>query len=155
MLQQPHISERLIDAANTEIVNLALEMLTNYRNDLKQCVHDVLQNLQLLPFRKFKFSSKLYYNKNDAQLVNKLKTKFGSNSVLIIGNWSAPNAKYHEPIRNAGLIKMLQKNGFKVYKISSLCSGCGGKLDQKFKTIRNPRSYQRHKMPTVKCHGLL
>ncbi|KAI8641376.1 hypothetical protein BD408DRAFT_418170 [Parasitella parasitica] len=155
----PPVKKRLSDAAKTAIVNLASEMLRNYRNDLKQRVHDVLQSLQLLPFRKLKFSSKLYYDKNDAQLVNKLKTKFGSNSVLVIGNWSAPNVKYHEPIRNAGLIKMLQKNGFKVnligeYKTSSLCPGCGGKLDQKFKTIRNPRPYQRHKMPIVKCHGL-
>ncbi|KAI7865450.1 uncharacterized protein EV154DRAFT_402275, partial [Mucor mucedo] len=59
-------------------------------------------------------------------LVRKLKNKFGSNSMLVLGNWSAPNVKYQEPTRNKGLIAMLKKNGPKLYlidayKTSSFC----------------------------------
>ncbi|KAI8082109.1 hypothetical protein BDF21DRAFT_438117 [Thamnidium elegans] len=115
-------------------------------------ISKILQKLQPLLFRKLKFSAKLY-------LVKKLKSKFGSDTVFILGNWSSLNTKYQEPTRNKGLIKMLKKNGIAVYLInefrtSSICPICENKL-VKFKVITNPRPYKRQKRPNVICHGLL
>ena len=79
--------------------------------------------------------------------------------MLILGDWSAPTVKYHEPIRNKGMIRMLKKNGFDVYlinefKTSPVCPDCEGAL-KKFCTVANPRPYRREKNPTVTCNGLL
>ncbi|KAL4214216.1 hypothetical protein AB4K20DRAFT_1879320 [Rhizopus microsporus] len=52
-------------------------------------------------------------------LVKKLKQKFGSDAVFVLGNWSAPNTKYQEPTRNKGLIQMLKKDGFEVFLMNS------------------------------------
>ncbi|CAO3697037.1 unnamed protein product [Rhizopus stolonifer] len=128
-------------------------------NDLKQNASTQLEQLQILPFRKMKFSNKMYYEKNDYNLVKRLRSKFGHDPILIIGDWSAPNTKYQEPTRSKGLVSMLRKNGFKVYCIgefrtSSFCPDCENPLE-KFKLINNSRPYQREKMPNVLCHSLL
>ena len=75
----------------------------------------------------------MYFGQQDKRLVKNLKSKFGEDSVLILGDWSAPTVKYHEPIRNKGMIRMLMKNGFGVYlinefKTSSVCPDCEGAL---------------------------
>ncbi|KAI9264658.1 hypothetical protein EDC94DRAFT_640296 [Helicostylum pulchrum] len=125
----------------------------------KKLIASVLQKLQLLPFRKIKFSTKLYYDQNDLELVNNLKTKFGPNAVLILGDWFAPDVPHQESTRNKGLIKMLKKNVFVVYlinefRISSLCPFCGASL-QTFKIVPNPLPHKRTSMPTATCHELL
>jgi hypothetical protein len=66
-----------------------------------------------------KFSSKLFFDQNDQKLVRSLKAKFGQDAVLVFGDWSAPNVKYQELIRNKGLIRMLKKNGFVVYLMNT------------------------------------
>lgn len=106
-----------------------------------------------------KFSTKLYYDQNESKLVQSLRNKFGKDAILVIGDWSAPNTKFQDPTRNKGLITMLKKNGFSVYlinefKTSSHCPTCEEKLET-FKTVKNPRPYQRRNRPTVVCHGLL
>ncbi|GAA5808780.1 hypothetical protein MFLAVUS_002176 [Mucor flavus] len=160
MMQQHHVKRRLKNIEKAEILKIAEKTLETGQVDLlRKRASQLLEKLQILPFRKLKFSSKLYFDKNDAQLVRKLKNKFGSNSTLILGNWSAPNVKYQEPTRSKGLIATLKKNGFKLYlideyKTSSFCPECESPLE-KFKTIVNPRPYQRRKMPTITCHGLL
>ncbi|KAG1053897.1 hypothetical protein G6F43_004060 [Rhizopus delemar] len=58
-----------------------------------------------LPFRKMKLSSFINQQQADKRLVKKLKEKFGNNAILIFGNWSAGNVKYHEPIRGVGMRK--------------------------------------------------
>ncbi|KAI7903813.1 uncharacterized protein BX663DRAFT_530526 [Cokeromyces recurvatus] len=106
-----------------------------------------------LPFRKLKCSSKIFCDQNDQMLVKRLKKKFGHDAILVIGNWSASNSKYHEPTRNKDLIRMLKKNGFQVfnideYKTSSCCPTCESSLET-FKTVANPRLHKRAaKMPT-------
>ncbi|KAG2191956.1 hypothetical protein INT47_004739 [Mucor saturninus] len=157
MMQQNHVKRRLNNTEKAEILKIMSE--TGQVDLLRNRASQLLEKLQIFPFRKLKFSSKLYFDKNDAQLVRKLNNKFGSNTTLILGNWSAPNVKYQEPTRNKGLIDMLKKNGFKLYlideyKTSSFCPACESPLE-KFKTIVNPRPYQRRKMSTITCHGLL
>ncbi|KAG0822352.1 hypothetical protein G6F18_011401 [Rhizopus arrhizus] len=160
MLQQKHISERLDDSEKSKVLELAKEMCRRpQQSNYKKTISTALEKLQLLPFRKLKFSSKLFFDQNDQKLVRSLKAKFGQDAVLVFGDWSAPNVKYQEPTRNKGLIRMLKKNGFVVYlineyKTSSHCPTCENELE-KFKTVPNPRPYQRKKKPDVLCNGLL
>ncbi|KAI9476172.1 MAG: hypothetical protein EXX96DRAFT_485390, partial [Benjaminiella poitrasii] len=82
-----------------------------------------------------------------------LRKKFNSDSVLIFGYWVAPNTKFHEPTRNKGLIRILNKNGFTVhlineYKTFSRCPHCENALEA-FKRIINHRSYRRDAKLTV------
>ncbi|KAI7890503.1 uncharacterized protein EV154DRAFT_552220 [Mucor mucedo] len=60
------------------------------------------QNPQFM-LRKLRLAA--YFNKQrvDMQLINFLKQKFGKDAIFVLGNWSAPNARYHEPIRGIGL----------------------------------------------------
>lgn len=153
LLDQPRISRRLNDQQKIQIFELAAQQ--NY----VKAISTVLEKLEILPFRKLKFSSKLYYDQNDDALVTRLRRKFGQDVVLVFGDWSAPNARFHEPTRNKGLKNMLKKNGFVVYQIdefktSSICPVCEHPLE-KFKTVANPRPFRRAAMPRVTCHGLL
>lgn len=64
-------------------------------------------------------------------------------------------ARYHEPIRGIGMLRMLKKKNLEVYRIdefktSSFCAAL-----ENFKKVPDPRPYQRKKMPVVICHGLL
>ncbi|KAG1132741.1 hypothetical protein G6F37_013339 [Rhizopus arrhizus] len=155
-----HISERLDNSEESKALRLAKEMCRQpQQSNYKKTISTALEKLQLLPFRKLKFSSKFFFDQNDQKLVRSLKTKFGQDAVLVFGEWSAPNVKYQEPTRNKGLIRMLKKNGLVVYlineyKTSSHCPTCENELE-KFKTVPNPRPYQRKKKPDVLCNGLL
>ncbi|PHZ08815.1 uncharacterized protein RHIMIDRAFT_241324 [Rhizopus microsporus ATCC 52813] len=42
---------------------------------------------------------------------------FGEDAVFVMGNWSAPHARYHEPIRGLGFRRLLKKHGLQVYLI--------------------------------------
>ncbi|KAG1042688.1 hypothetical protein G6F43_011834 [Rhizopus delemar] len=160
MLQQKHISERLDDNEKSKVLGLAKEMYRrSQKSNYKKTISTALEKLRFLPFRKLKFSSKLFFDQNDQKLVRSLRAKFGQDAVLVFGDWSAPNVKYQEPTRSKGLIRMLKKNGFVVYlineyKTSSHCPTCENELE-KFKTVPNLRPYQRKKKPDVLCNGLL
>ncbi|CEJ02539.1 hypothetical protein RMCBS344292_16540 [Rhizopus microsporus] len=162
MISQRHISERLDNVGKTKLLEIVAKMSkeSNDQGSLKQQASQILEKLQVLPFRKMKFSVKLYYDQANLMLVKKLKQKFGPDAVLVLGNWSAPNTKYQEPTRNKDPIQMLKKkkNGFKVflideYRTPSFCPLCEGRLES-FKTERNPRPYKRKTRPTVLRHGL-
>jgi hypothetical protein len=64
-----------------------------------------------------KFSSALKEKEADQKLAKNLKLKFGEDSVIIIGNWSASMIKFHEPIKGVGVRRALRKQGFKVFLI--------------------------------------
>ncbi|KAG1323973.1 hypothetical protein G6F62_009359 [Rhizopus arrhizus] len=95
----------------------------------------------------------------DKWLAKKLREKFGDDAILILGNWSAGNVKYHEAIRGVGMKRMLAKEGFQVYlldefRTSSLYPSCqNGELEM-FKKVQNPRPYRREKHPIVDRHDL-
>ncbi|KAI9274976.1 hypothetical protein EDC94DRAFT_666624 [Helicostylum pulchrum] len=110
-------------------------------NDIQK-INAVLEKLQVLPFRKLKFSSKLF-------------------SIKTITLWSATYKTnlFHEPTRNKGLIEMLKKNGFTMYlineyKTSSICPNYEHTLET-FKTVPDPRPYRQTAMSKVTCHGLI
>ncbi|KAL4213416.1 hypothetical protein AB4K20DRAFT_1819555 [Rhizopus microsporus] len=92
-------------------------------------------------FRKVRLST--YFNKQCAEqkLIQDLRAKFGEDAMLVMGNWSAPHARYHEPIHE--------------YKTSRCCPTCHNESLHTFRRVPNPRPYRRERYPTVICHGLL
>ncbi|KAI8052606.1 uncharacterized protein B0P05DRAFT_562139 [Gilbertella persicaria] len=117
------------------------------------------RNTNMLPFRKLKLSSYINRQQSDKRLCKDIRKHFGNNAVIAIGNWSAGNVKFREPIRGAGMKRMLQKEGFLVhlideFKTSSICPVCKGDVDT-IKEVVNPRPFRREKYPTVKRHGLI
>ncbi|ORE04844.1 hypothetical protein BCV72DRAFT_257089 [Rhizopus microsporus var. microsporus] len=117
-------------------------------------------NHTILPFRKMKLSSVINKKQSDTRLAKTLQEKFGKDSVLVMGSWSAANTKFHEPIRGKGIRRMLKKHRFLVYlidehKTSSLCPKCKyGKLETSLK-VSNSRPIRRAERPVVECHRLL
>ncbi|ORE04121.1 hypothetical protein BCV72DRAFT_180494, partial [Rhizopus microsporus var. microsporus] len=113
-----------------------------------------------LLFRKACLSA--YFNKQRANQkpIQNLGAKFGEGAMFVMGNWSAPHARYHEPIRGLGFRRLLKKHGFQVYlideyKTSRCCPTCHNESLRTFRRVPNPRPYQRERYSTVVCHGLL
>ncbi|CEG79453.1 hypothetical protein RMATCC62417_13918 [Rhizopus microsporus] len=59
-----------------------------------------------------KLPSIINKKQSDTRLAKTLREKFGEVSVLVMGDWSAANTKFHEPIRGKGIRRMLKKYGF-------------------------------------------
>ncbi|KAI7897313.1 uncharacterized protein EV154DRAFT_573155 [Mucor mucedo] len=117
------------------------------------------QNPQFM-LRKLRLAT--YFNKQraDMQLIKSLKQKFGKDAIFVLRNWSAPNARYHEPIRGIGLRRLLLRNHLSLllideFNTSRCCPSCHNLSLKKFKQIDNPRPYQRSNYPLTLCHGLL
>jgi hypothetical protein len=90
MLQQKHISERLDDSEKSKVLGLAKEMYRRpQQSNCENIISTALVKLQLLPFRKLKFSSKLFLDQNVQKLVRSLKAKFGQDAILVFGVWPA------------------------------------------------------------------
>ncbi|KAJ2145479.1 hypothetical protein IW136_000978, partial [Coemansia sp. RSA 678] len=109
--------------------------------------------------RKLRLSAYVNQKQADQRLINKLRKEFGPNAVIVIGDWSAPMNRFHEPIRGKGWRTLLKRAGFEVYLIkeyltSKTCPNCNGELSNT-RYVPNPRPFQRTKRPKVKCHGLL
>ncbi|KAJ2196715.1 hypothetical protein IW145_005817, partial [Coemansia sp. RSA 521] len=93
------------------------------------------------------------------RLIKKLRKEFGPNAVIVIGDWSAPMNRFHEPIRGKSWRMLLKRGGFEVYLIkeyltSKTCPNCYGQLSNT-RYVPNPRPFRHTKRPMVKCHGLL
>ncbi|KAJ2259556.1 hypothetical protein EV176_006872, partial [Coemansia sp. RSA 451] len=67
--------------------------------------------------RKLRLSAYVNQKQADQRLINKLRKKFGPNAVIIIGDWSAPMNRFHEPIRGKTWRTLLKRGGFEVYLI--------------------------------------
>jgi transposase len=96
---------------------------------------------------------------SEDRFINQLKDKYGHDAVLIVGNYSMPNMRFQKPAKGKGLLSLMKKRGFEVYRIdefrsSSYCPSCQGKV-RPFLRVPNPRPYQRVQRPTIFCHGLL
>ncbi|ORE10981.1 hypothetical protein BCV72DRAFT_329631, partial [Rhizopus microsporus var. microsporus] len=77
-----------------------------------------------------------------------------------MGNWSAPHARYHEPICSLGFRRLLKKHRFQVYlideyKTSKCCPTCHKESLHTFRRVPNLRPYQCERYPAVVCHGIL
>ncbi|KAL4211057.1 hypothetical protein AB4K20DRAFT_1967637 [Rhizopus microsporus] len=101
--------------------------------------------------------SVLQQQRADQKLIQDLRAKFGEDAVFVIGNWSAPHARYHEPIRGLGFRRLLKKHGLQAflideYKTSRCCPTCHNESLHTFRRVPNPRPHQRERYPTVVCH---
>ncbi|KAJ2502046.1 hypothetical protein GGH96_001446 [Coemansia sp. RSA 1972] len=116
--------------------------------------------VQAFPLHR-KLQQSAYVNRKQAgqRLGKKLRKEFGPDAVIVIGDWSAPMARFHEPIRGKSWRMLLKRAGFDVYLIkeyltSKTCPNCNGGLANT-RYVPNPRPRMRTKRPMVKCHGLL
>ncbi|KAJ2567676.1 hypothetical protein IW140_004379 [Coemansia sp. RSA 1813] len=111
--------------------------------------------------RKLRQSAHIKQQQADEQLAKSIRvTCDDEKPTVILGNWSAPMARYHEPIRGVGFRRMLRKKGCQVYLIdefrtSKTCPNCLTGTLKTFLKVPNPRPYQRKKTKEVLCHGLL
>ncbi|KAJ1858050.1 hypothetical protein LPJ76_001288 [Coemansia sp. RSA 638] len=107
--------------------------------------------------RKLRLSAYINRQRANQKLVSRLRKKFSPNAVFVMGNWSAPMARYHEPIRGKGWRTLLKRGGFTVYLINeyltSFCPTCENRVST-FHYVPNPRPYRRTRQPMVKYHGL-
>ncbi|KAJ1757191.1 hypothetical protein LPJ69_004504 [Coemansia sp. RSA 1752] len=83
--------------------------------------------------RKLRLSAYINQKQADQRLIKKLQDEFGPNAVIVIGDWSAPMNRFHEPIRGKGWRMLLKRAGFEVYLIkeyltSKTCPNCNGRL---------------------------
>ncbi|KAJ2664908.1 hypothetical protein IWW48_000522 [Coemansia sp. RSA 1200] len=95
-----------------------------------------------------------------SQLAKNLRQKFGVNPTLVLGDWSATNVRWHAPIPDVGMRRMLVKLGFRLlhideYLTSTMCPYCEtGKL-KKFLQVGNPRPHRRDVQPVITSHAVL
>ncbi|EIE84938.1 hypothetical protein RO3G_09648 [Rhizopus delemar RA 99-880] len=76
-------------------------------------------------------------------MVTKLKSKSETDAVFVVGNCSAPNTRYQEPVRGVEFRRLLKKHGFLVYLIdefrtSQCCPSYEYRSLANFKRIPNP-----------------
>lgn len=62
MMQQKHILGRINNSGRVRVMRMLSRISTDNQDDLVQKASKILEKLQFLPFRKMKFSSKLYYD---------------------------------------------------------------------------------------------
>ncbi|KAI7889397.1 uncharacterized protein EV154DRAFT_483127 [Mucor mucedo] len=73
------------------------------------------------------------------------------NTLYVKGNWSAPNTRYHEPVRSLGFRRLLQKVGKRVYLIdefrtSQCCPAFERRNLETLRMIDNPRLTDEEKI---------
>jgi hypothetical protein len=138
----------------SHFVELAHIMLDHYGNCLTEAERPIPYH------RKARLAATINKNKADDRLALELRNKFGQDAVLLMGDWSAPMQKYHEPIRGKGIRDALRHRGFEVllldeFRTSKVCPSCLQPSLKKFKRVTNPRTWRREEYPMVTCHGLL
>ena len=107
-------------------------------------------------YRKYKFTTYVSSQQSEANLVKRIKKKFGNNIVLGYGNWSEKKQmKNYIPTKGIGLRRMLSKY-FPVYLVDEFrtsirCHSCKSKNDYVINR-KNPRPYKNN---TICVHSLL
>ena len=95
--------------------------------------------------RKLRFRCFMQLQRHEDRLANDLRRKF-RNAVLIFGDASTGNHKYHAPTPCLGLRDLLQRKGFEIllideHLISSCCPLCKAPI-RPFKTRESPCPWQ-------------
>ncbi|KAJ2518852.1 hypothetical protein H4217_003059 [Coemansia sp. RSA 1939] len=110
--------------------------------------------------RKLELSTYLNRVQAERRLADKLRAVFGADCIVVLGDWSAPMSKFHEPIKGIGLRRFFQRHGFRLLMLreaftSTWCPHCEDGRLEKCKWVPNPRPWMYKRYPTVMCHGLL
>ncbi|CAO3630102.1 unnamed protein product [Mucor fragilis] len=161
--------------AEQRLVNSRSYNLAEFTQFIRErsAVHDILRthyagiltdsdNNQYSLHRKLKLSAKFNRDRTDTSFIRDLQGQFPE-ATYIIGNWSAPMARFREPIRGLGFHRLLKKHGFNVflideYKTSKVCPECHEETAVTFKRVRNPQPRRRHQQrynAFVTRHGIL
>ncbi|KAJ1787206.1 hypothetical protein LPJ59_005776, partial [Coemansia sp. RSA 2399] len=95
----------------------------------------------------------------DQRLVKSIIGGRDPKPAVILGNWSAPMTRYHEPIHGRGMRRMLRRHKLKVvlideFRTSKTCPACDD-LIERFRKVPNPRPFRAKKRAEVWCNGLL
>ncbi|KAJ2500018.1 hypothetical protein GGH96_003056 [Coemansia sp. RSA 1972] len=149
---------KLFEEYLTARAEVAVELTRHYNETM--CRQRVGATTPEVPLhRKLRLSAYVNRQRADQLLMNRLRERFSQDAVFILGNWGAPMAKFHEPIRGKGWRTLLKRAGFDVYLIdeyltSKTCPICEERIST-FHNVKNPRPWMRTKRPMVKCHGLL
>ncbi|KAJ2865220.1 hypothetical protein GGH94_002361 [Coemansia aciculifera] len=129
------------------------DTMTTYTGSTHQVHLDLGHIARDYPFhRKLRLNAFINQQQADERLKLNMTLKYGDDLVMVCGNWSAPMAKFHAPIRGRGWRKKFKKFGFRTFLFDK--PECNGELET-FKRVKNPRPYQRQREPRVVCHGLL
>ncbi|KAI8092844.1 uncharacterized protein BX664DRAFT_261191 [Halteromyces radiatus] len=101
----------------------------------------------MIVFRKLRLSAYIRRQQSDERLVKSLRNQFGNDSVLVIGDWSAPHQRHHEPMRGVGMRRMLVRFGCQLYLIdefrtSKVCPSCSQRSLEHFGLFPNPRPFR-------------
>ncbi|KAJ2481478.1 hypothetical protein IWW56_001699 [Coemansia sp. RSA 2131] len=142
----------------TARAKVAVKLTRNYNETM--CRQRDGATTPMVPLhRKLRLSVYVNRQRADQLLIKRLRERFSQDAVFVMGNWSAPMAKFHEPISGKGWRTLLKRAGFDVYLIdeyltSKTCPNCEERIST-FLNVPNPRPFRRTKRPMVKCHGLL
>lgn len=109
-------------------------------------------------YRKLRMYAYSNRQRADALLVRQLR-EFAGGATLVIGDWSRPNQRFHEPTPGVGMVRMLCRAGLEVklideYKTSKVCPACELESLESFRRVPSPRPWRKGK-GKITCHGLL
>ncbi|KAJ2214407.1 hypothetical protein IW143_003706, partial [Coemansia sp. RSA 520] len=93
--------------------------LTAFYNETMSRQQDGATTPKVPLHRKLRLSTYIKRQQADQRLVKQLRTKFKPKEsdpepIFILGNWSAPMTRFHEPIRGKGWRTLLKRGGFDV-----------------------------------------
>ncbi|KAG2191976.1 hypothetical protein INT47_011411 [Mucor saturninus] len=87
-------------ANRSNITGIIQNHYVNFRTN-HRTTHPSHRKLQLSTYFKGKQGNK--------DLIAKLDEQFDVEAVYVMGNWSAPNTRFHEPVQGLGFPRLLQK----------------------------------------------
>jgi hypothetical protein len=108
-------------------------------------------------FRKLRFRCASRKKQHEDRMINDLRNKFG-NAVLVFGDATIGNVKFHPPTPCLGIRDLLHRRGFEIllldeFQTSSRCPICKSKVSS-FKRRRSSRPWRANDPPML-IHGLL
>ncbi|KAJ1729262.1 hypothetical protein LPJ61_003610, partial [Coemansia biformis] len=131
------------ETSNHQLHRIRQELLNGTRNELDIPARRVSTYTAREPcnyplHRKLRLSAYINKKQSDARF-----RKFGKKAVYVMGNWSAPMQRYHEPARGKGMRRMMREHGQMVYlideyKTSKYCPACCTGMLAPCKMQRNP-----------------
>ncbi|KAI9315452.1 hypothetical protein BX666DRAFT_2028365 [Dichotomocladium elegans] len=96
-------------------------LIQNSRTRTRKLSSETIHKSSRFLMRKLRLSSSFNKHRAGLKLINELKRKFGETAAFVMGNWSAPHARYREPIRGKEFRVLLRKNVFEVFLIDDEC----------------------------------
>ena len=100
------------------------------------------------------------YQKSEAELIKKVKLKFGppATTTILLGDWNGAHMRFHAPCKVKGFRNTFKRAGYDVFLVnehltSQTCPCCNEKSLEKFRIRPSPRPWRRRAPEPV--HGLL